>query len=281
MSARRLSLVIGILLLLPLLLPRIASAATLSIPVNCDGTLIGNVTVNTFIGPGGAIGGVNASFTSVVGVPPSLSAAAALCGEDHFNWYQVVAGDNHPPKDAHGNPLTPPYVDPPPGGYSADPTQNPPFPVLWADNLPWFYNEGPPPPAGTPGYDPANNLSAHAIGDTLDFTDLPNGPLGTNLLFRTWLVSLNADGSFNEFHVGFTWNWIRDLNGVVTVSQLGVITTDPPASQYQDIITGFDTRIVPLPLAAFPGMIALGGLILSRVRVRKASKEMPACAPVA
>jgi hypothetical protein len=269
MSSQRLPVLIRLLLSLPLFLPQIASAASLTIPVNCDGTLVGNITVSTFIGAGGIIGGVNGSFTSVVGAPPSLAAAAAACGEDHFNWYQVVVGDNHPPKDANGNPLTPPYVDPPPGGYSADPTQNPPFPVLWADNLPWFYNEGPPPPPGTPGYDPANNLSAHTNGDTLDFTDLPNGPLGTNLLFNTWLVSLNADGSFDEFEGGFTWNFIRDLNGNVSIVQLNAITGDPTAGQYQNIIGGFDTRIVPLPPAVIPGMIALGCVMVSRIRVRK------------
>lgn len=59
-------------------------------------------------------------------------------GEHHWNWYQVVVRDNDPPTDAAGNPLTPPYVDPPTGGY----------PGQLADGHPWYWDEWAVPPVG-------------------------------------------------------------------------------------------------------------------------------------
>lgn len=73
-------------------------AAPVVIPIKCNGNPVGNISVDT----GG--GGVSGGFTSTVGgPPPTLAAAAAACGEDHFNWYQIVTADNKPPKDAGGN----------------------------------------------------------------------------------------------------------------------------------------------------------------------------------
>lgn len=228
-------------------------AAPVVIPINCGNpaNLVGNITVNA----GG--GGVSGGFTSTVGgPPPTLAAAAAACGEDHFNWYQIVTADNKPPKDAGGNqiPVPPPaYVDPPPGGYSNQ----------WADQLPWYWDETKPAP-GTPNYDPNLQLSAQTTADTLKFSDFPGGAANTNLSFATWLVSLNADGSFHSWHEGFTWDW-SNASGTGTASNItslgkGVFPTD---AQYKNIIKGFATA-VPLPASVW--LFGSGMLMLFRVR---------------
>ncbi len=253
--SRRLIVLLGTILLAS------HPARGVTLPVVCDGMTVGNINAQTDV-----LGGVTASFTSTSGTPPTLAAAAAQCGEDHFNWYQVVEGDNRPPLDASGTRLSPPYVDPPAGGYSGDPTQTPPFPTLWADNEPWFYNEGAPPPAGTPGYDPQFDLIQHTTSDTLDFQDFPNGPLGTRLLFKTWLVSLNGDGTLHDFHGGFTWDFLRGVDGKRTILSLQAITTPPTRAEYQNIIRGFP---VPLPAPAWlagAGLVCVAGLGIARSR---------------
>jgi hypothetical protein len=113
----------------------LAQGAAINIPVSCGAPLaqVGVITVQN------NAGSVSGNFSTAPNPPNagSLAAAAAACGEDHFNWYQVVTADNQAPTDINGNQLAAPYVDTPPGGYSlaADPT--------WADALPWYYDEGP------------------------------------------------------------------------------------------------------------------------------------------
>lgn len=229
----------------------IVQAAPITIPVNCGqpAVHVGDVTVD--VSGGGVAGG----FSSIVGTPPSLAAAAAACNEDHFNWYQVVTADNMPPNDAGGNPVVPPYVDVPPGGYGPPSTQ-------WGDNLPWYWDEGADPPAGTPGFSDGFNIADHlqdinpADGtiETLHYEDFPGGAAGTNLSFKTWLVSLNADGSFHSWHGGFSWDWSNSTGGDVA-SNLAAFEGAPTAAEYTDIIGGFVPEPSALSLLAFVGMV--------------------------
>jgi hypothetical protein len=221
--------------------------AQLTIPVSCGGTHVGDITAKIInpaaVDPAVRSVGVHADFSSVVGMPPSLTAAANACGEHHFNWYQVVIVDNFPPTGADGRKLTPPYVDPAPGGYSADPTQVPPFPKLIADNLPWFWNEGPNPAPGSPEGE-AKHINEHTQINNLEFEDQPNGPQGQSLAFITWLVSLNKDGSLHSFHEGFAWQWVRSpITGNRMVLSLQPVTIPPLAGDYENIIGKFATRI--------------------------------------
>jgi hypothetical protein len=181
----------------------LASAASLAlvIPVTArDGTQVGSIDVGVSPDGTGIVGG----FTSSYGDPNSLDAAAKKCGEHHFNWYQVVTSDNDPPTLPDGSKPVPPYIDPPTGGYSGQ----------WADGLPWYWDEGEPPPPGTPGFEPGYHLhdnltdkNGDGINDTLDFVDYPYGPPPTHVTFETWLVSCNADGSLHSFHGGFSWEY--------------------------------------------------------------------------
>jgi hypothetical protein len=232
-----------------------AWAQAVVIPVNCGDTVVGNISVDV------SGTGISGGFKSSVGGPPAtLAAAAAACHEDHFNWYQIVTADNFPPKDAKGNqiPVPPPaYVDPPPGGYSDQ----------WADNVPWYWDETRP-PAGTSNFDPALQLSAQTTADTLKFSDFPGGQAGTNLSFKTWLVSLKADSSFDSFHQGFSWNWSNASGtGVVSgITSLGA-NVFPTDAEYKNIIGGF-AKAVPEP-GTFV-LLAVGLLLVaSRYRTRQ------------
>jgi hypothetical protein len=221
-----------------------SAAQALDIPVNCGmpAMQVGSISVNT------SGSGVAGGFTSTVGTPPSLNAAAAACGEDHFNWFQVVTADNMPPNGpgGPGNPLTPPYIDPPLGGYGPPSTQ-------WGDGLPWYWDEGADPLAGTPGFSDGYNLNDNLTGgpppDTLHFEDFPGGAANSNVKFSTWLVSLNADGSLHEFHDGFSWMWSNPTGGAGTSMIINPLTPQQGQTLYNQLVPE-PASIVLLALAA-------------------------------
>lgn len=242
----------------------ISQAAALEIPVKCNGNQVGKIDVNI----SGA--GVSGNFISTVGTPPSQAAAAAACGEHHFNWYQTASG-THPLIPGGG-----PQVDPLSGGQS----------TLWADTLPWYLDEVRPPnplPAGKtsppttipPGGQ--TEVEASTSGANLAYSDFPGGPDGTNVMFMTWLVSLNADGSWHSWHPGFSWNFVNPADGPPAANGLaakpdGTIPTD---AQYADIIGGFtkskpatvwDTVInnSPRPVTWGPGIWTRNGVEIGR-----------------
>ncbi|MHC4718414.1 MAG: PEP-CTERM sorting domain-containing protein [Planctomycetota bacterium] len=188
------------LLVAALVLALAAPASALTIPVMHEGQQVGTITAN--VSPDGK--GVIADFTSSVGgPPPTLDAAAQQMGEHHFNWGQVVLEDSDPPNDADGNPLVPPYLDPPPGGYENQ----------WADNLPWYWDETEPPDPKPATWEPGYGLSDNTESDKLNFEDYPWGAPGLHLKFGTFLISCNADGSLHSIHEGFTWTWDRPESG--------------------------------------------------------------------
>lgn len=213
-------------------------ARAIVIPVNCNGNRVGTIDVNP------VRSGISGGFMSTTGSPATLAAAARACNETQFNWYQVVTADNGRARNAAGMRLTAPYVDPPPGGYNDQ----------WADNLPWYYDMTPA-PAGAPNVDPALQLAANTTANTLNFSDFPMS--AGNISFSTWLVSLNANGSFQSFDGGFTWRYNTANNNV---DMLMAAAGNPPAALYANIIGGFATQI-PEPstwallLAGFAGIV--------------------------
>jgi MYXO-CTERM domain-containing protein len=224
-------------------------------PIVCDNTLVGQISVDAFDG------GVTGGFTSVVGMPPSLDAAAAMCNEDHFNWFQVVISDNDPPNAVDGGSLFPPYIDPPSGGYGVPD-------LHWADNLPWLWDEGADPPANTPGFeDGLYNIEdvlldvspVDGAPDTLLFDDVPDGPVGTQLAFQTWLVSLNADGTLHEFHEGFEWTWQRNQAGGPGI----VAIASQPLTVFQGMAL-YSQLVLPEPSSLAMAVLGLGAFALRR-----------------
>jgi hypothetical protein len=239
--------IFGLFLAAPVAIATLALSATvasaLTIDVSCGGETGGTITVNAL----GAGKGISGGFTSTTGDPPTLAAAAAACDETQFNWYQIVTSDNGKAKNAAGMFLTAPYVDPPPGGYSDQ----------WADNLPWYYDMTNP-PEGAMYVDPALALSANTTADTLSFSDNPG-----NIMFTTWLVSLNANGSLESFDGGFTWEYNTATNTVVAVTEY---LEDPTDAQYKDLIAGFASTI-PEPATWVLMIVGFGGMFALRRRV--------------
>jgi hypothetical protein len=228
-----LRVLVGVVLAAGLRGPTTTLAETKSYPVMApDGTIVGQVSMTDDTSPA-----MTGSFTSTYGgPPPSLQAAAQKCGENHFNWFQIVTSDTDP----SGNYPPPPYIDPPPGGYSNQ----------WADHLPWYYDEGPDPPDPKPptwedGFNIEDNmwdLNKDGSIETLGFYDRPRGPIGTVVDFTTYLVSVNADGSIHSFHSGFQWQYYHvyvtggasegDADGTeVEVAHLGTLV--PGGTGYQ------------------------------------------------
>lgn len=184
--------------------------ASLMVIVSCMGMQVGKITAK-LDAAGGVTGGFMSTTLDADG-KPSLDAAAEKCGEDSFNWHQIVTKDTMPPVDSMGNRLTPPYDDPPPGGYGDDPN-TPGDDTQWADDERWYWDEGADPPLGTPGFqdgfhvdDNTVDTDMDGVDDTLRYFDFPRGPAGTELMFTTLLVSIK-DGEFHSYHRGFDWSW--------------------------------------------------------------------------
>jgi hypothetical protein len=254
---RRLASVVSLAALASLTLT--APAAAQPIPVFCSGQQVGEIDVAPAVSPTGVpglAGGFQSSVLDVNGAP-TLAAAAEWCGEDHFNWLQVVISDNQPPPG-----LTPPYIDPAPGGY------DPGFDPTWADDLPWLYDEYLPTPAQNPGGRPVELglqlSSATNTGDYLEYFDYPEGNPGLAMTFLVFLVSLNDDSSLDSFHPGFSWS--VDPTGVHLISPLN---RRPAPAEFDDIVGGFATSIPePTPRALLLSALLGAGALLRPRRGR-------------
>jgi len=123
---------------------------------------------------------------------------------NHFNWLQVVTSNNlhYTLRDRLGNPVITPFVDLPAGG----------FPHLWADDIPWYLNESPPPPGI-----PSNSLSGflddftHENGG-VSFLDYPTGLPGNIFTFDTFLIADFGNRTYDVI-MGFSWAILVRTNG--------------------------------------------------------------------
>jgi len=166
---------------------------------------------------------MQASFTPADG--KTLAAAAKACGYVGFDWVQQITQEGPTViYQANGTPLTPPFHDPPPGGYknvSKGLSQKPPF----LDAYPYYYN-------------PSDIEAApFETGNTLNFLDAPsdqcfpggaawtadwNGCKGSSSFIglTTQLVGIcdaessTCDSSGPSAPL-FQWSWKSDYNGLV------------------------------------------------------------------
>ncbi|MBM3814495.1 MAG: PEP-CTERM sorting domain-containing protein [Acidimicrobiia bacterium] len=86
-------------------------------------------------------------------------------------------------------------------------------------------------------------------------------------MFRTWLVSLNADSSFHSWHGGFSWDW-TNAGGKSVASNVKMLKATPTKAEYNDLIGGFADR-VPEPetyLLLITGLMVFGCM---RARLRR------------
>jgi hypothetical protein len=233
-----------------MVLAHASPATALSVDINCGGVKVGTLTVFDGFPLGAEFKGST-----------TLADAAKQCDEHHFNWYQVVISDNKQPLDAGGKPVTAPYVDPPPGGYVDGNPATPGNQPLLADNLPWYWNEGPP-PAGKE-FEAGTTLAEHTDATTLGFEDVPGGA-STDIVFKTWLVSLNADSSFHSFHTGFTWHFSSTAANIPKVDGVAFLTAAPTDAEFKNITKNFATRVPEPGLTVLLGVSALLGLGVRR-----------------
>jgi hypothetical protein len=181
-----------------------AQPATFNIPG------VGRIIAGPRVNPANGQRSMEALFTATnaAGNPIPLTTLEKTLAEDHLNWLNIVVTNRNP---APGFPAT--FVDPQLGGQG-------PF---WADQIPWYYNETPPPANLPPGIiaPPSGQLSNNLGGllnppnpnsaSVLHFGDAANA----NADFATFLVSdydnpatWGAQGGPHTYSIlgGFTWS---------------------------------------------------------------------------
>jgi uncharacterized protein RhaS with RHS repeats len=208
--------------------------------VKGDGKTLGKLSFET------VRAGMQTTFIVNLRNYKSLGDAAAAIKADHFNWYQIVVEDPSPQIPAKiGKRAKLPYTDLPNGGYKKDPKEEGTQDV-WADGLPWYRNEGPPPPKNTPGYRPESQLDiADQKKDIIASTnDNPTLLKDGTLVFKTWLVAVDKDGKPVAFLGGATWKYVRK-GGKGSIEGIKQIADCPTKDEYNsaNANSGFPQRM--------------------------------------
>jgi hypothetical protein len=153
---------------------------------------------------------------------------------DHFNWYQIITSQSLPLLvDARTDKyLKAPRIDPAPGGHK----QKPKGKVTdWADDLPWYDDEGKEPPKNTEGYHPGTFMFPlfQRFEQHYFFTDSP-ASIAKNgkITFKTWLVALDKKGQLVAFLQGFTWEYVKE-NGKARITNVKLLKEEPTTYEYE------------------------------------------------
>jgi len=225
----------------------------------------------------------------------NLSTYAASCGFTYFDWQQVIQSLPAPSpffpqdptkiqdgnKQPNGSLTAPPaFSDPPPGGYTYAPSDNP---------APFYYGLTDLAPGGTctvnndantacaPGFPYilstdgstlsfADNPTDHCLygGDAVGCGGMPVAPNGSVFAFTTSLVGVD---SMKNATVLYTWNWYTTNNGTAGgVSQAAHLHPSDPGSGTGGV-TLTAVNGAQLPAAVPPQQIATtaSGLAYSRI----------------
>jgi RHS repeat-associated protein len=169
----------------------------------------------------------------------SISKAAQALGGDHFNIYQIIVRTDRL-AFSKNKPLTAPWIDPPPGGYSGigKDGEHP----LWKDGSPWGYSELRKPEDIT--LPTGGHVSDVTGPGTMVFKDNPHyAPKPTSSAgFMTWVVLVNKDGSLVRFLDGVEWT-STDTGGKTAISDVKPI---PPMKPKTAVYQYYYTELAPL-----------------------------------
>ena len=200
-------------------------------------------TVHIELKPKGASFGLTGMFSVTKendqGDALSIEELEAFPGQDHLNWFQKVTLDTHPPKDADGNDIVPPYIDPPINGYSDQ----------WADDIPWYFDEFERPAGEARDWNIDFLLESNVDGSILKYFDFPSDSVvGTTLDFVTFLVSDYGNESYSVLG-GFSWSTLTEKNeGTVFTTVTSLIAGANFLQEYAgEIHTEFGWTLVPEP----------------------------------
>lgn len=222
-----------------------------------------------------------AAFSPVGGV----NSAEQACNFSSFNWMQTVEIDPTPPVSAAtGQQLTPPYPDPPLGGYLTNTGE-----VIEATEFPFYYSA-----AELASGFCANNAGGADIpilaASTLTFCDTPASPniaAGQYVVFQTILVGICAVPIANVCGLGGTdplyeINWDDNFNGcagaacdggAILQSQFPVVRSnldggDPDSGTGGVNVLWQGPQSVPEPPSIFAFTLGVLLIIFSRVQYR-------------
>jgi len=186
---------------------------TIVVPVTVGGKGYGVIAIQ--VNPDGSItGGFQAGGGS------SLSGMEQQLGQQHLNWLVVGSITGGPSLiDGQGSRISPPYIDPPDGGYG----QIGLSPPSWADQIPWYWDEYQRPPLIT---DPELTKWTKDGSGRLWYGDRPVNDPGVKLGFDIFLISDFGDHTYQPIggvHIGGTIGGGNTLDpGTI------VLTPNPP-----------------------------------------------------
>jgi hypothetical protein len=207
--------------------------------------------------------------TDTDGLPVGLAAAATTCGYTGFDWQQTVNVDPDADllmstQNPH-TPLTAPYPDPPPYGYTYQTLQaklnytpNPAYPFYWDPVAPNTY---------------LASLLANETDDTLLFSDTPFDKVlvaGKDREFTTSLVGIVglSPGAVPSPPL-YTWTWKSTFNGtaggVSIIAANNPFPADPGSGTGGVTITGINGVVLPPVVPANQIATTASGLAYSRV----------------
>ena len=231
------------------------------VPVDFDifgsGEKVGAIHIE--MKPNGANFGLIGSFRVTKdedGIPLTLNELENFLGQDHLNWFQKVVGDTNQPNDANGNPLVPPYIDPPINGYD----------FQWADDRPWYFDEFSKPADDPRDWSAAFLLSNNTDGSLLDYFDFPSdSKAGTTLDFATFLVSDYGNQRYSVLG-GFSWSTLTEKNEGQAFTSITSLTAGTSfRGEYADEIQReFGWNLIPEPSSALLLSLSILGIALIR-----------------